>query len=116
MPANLTDIGIQSTSQVALLEGLDYDAKVESAMIMTYEGKFGAAATFNDTIEWSMSGRGDVEAALAIGTDGGASSPLTGITDGAGTTTNIISSVSYSETNTDFPSWDVSGTYYPNTV
>ena len=113
MPANLDDVGIQS-SGLALLESIEYSKKIEEAIITDSDSSFGHAAAFNPTIDFSLKGRGDIPAGLAVGTDGGAggAANLTGINDGDGTI--LILSTKEGETNTDFNSWEASGTYWPN--
>lgn len=111
MAANLDDVGIQS-SGLALLESIDYSKKLEEAVIMASDSSFGDAEAFNPTIDWSLKGRGDIPVALVVGTDGGLSAPLTGITDGAGTL--LVLSTKEDESNTDFNGWEASGKYFPN--
>lgn len=111
MPADLSDVGIQS-SALTLLESIDYSKKVEEAVISDSDSSFGAAEAYNPIIEFSLKGKGDIPVALVLGSDGGASSVLTGVNDGVGV--SILTSVKIAETNTDFNSWEVSGTYYPN--
>lgn len=113
MAANLTDVGIQA-SALTLVESISYSKKLSEATIMDSDSGFGAAQGFNPIITFTIKGRGDIPVALAIGTDGGASSALTGINDGTGTI--IITSVKRGELNTDFDSWEVAGTYYPNAL
>lgn len=110
MPANLDDVGIQS-SGLALLESIDYTKKLEEAVITDSDSSFGDAEAFNPTIDFSLKGRGDLPAGIAVGTDGGAVS-LSGITDGGGTL--LVLSTKQSESSTDFNGWEASGTYFPN--
>lgn len=111
MPANLNDVGIQS-SALALIESVDYSKKLEEAVIMDSDSGFGDAEAFNPIVEFSFKGRGSIPAGIIISSDGGSDADLAGVNDGAGTI--IITNVKKSETNTDFDSWECSGTYYPN--
>lgn len=115
MPANLNDVGIQS-SGLALIESVDYSKKLEEAVVLESDSSFGDAEAFNPIIEFSIKGRGAVPTGIAVGTDGGTegAADLAGITDGEGTL--IIKNVKRGESNTDFDSWECSGTYYPHAV
>ena len=112
MAVNLTDVGIQSVTGVTLLQSVEYEKKVDEAMVTNCTSGFGAAATFNPTFEFSMKGAGDLPAALLIGSDGGEAGEITGVNDGTGT--RIITNVKEMEKNEDFNSWEISGTYWPS--
>lgn len=116
MAVNLDDVGIQSWTAPAgsVCESVDYEKKIEEAMISACDSGFGAAAAFDPTIEFSIKGRGDLPAGFAVGTDGGASGAITGVNDGAGT--SIIESVKEGEKNDDYNSWEISGIYFPSVV
>ena len=113
MPANLNDVGIQS-SALSLLEGVDYSQKLEEAIAMDSDSSFGDAEAFNPIVEFSFKGKGSIPSSLTIGTDGGGDAELTGVNDGLGTI--ILTSIKRAENNTDFDSWECSGTYYPNAL
>lgn len=112
MAVDLTDVGIQSVTGVTLLQSVEYEKKVDEAMVTNCTSGFGAAETFNPTFEFSMKGSGDLPVALAIGSDGGSSGDIAGVNDGAGT--RIITNVKEMEKNEDFNSWEISGTYWPS--
>lgn len=114
MAITLTAVGIQSTAAIALCESIDYDKKMDEALILECDGGFGAAEAYDPTIDWSIKGSGDLPALLIIGTDGSTDAALTDINDGSGT--NLITSVKETESNEDFNSWDVSGTYFPGAI
>jgi len=111
MPANLNDVGIQSTA-LSLVEGVDYSIKLEEAVVKESDSSFGDAEAFDPIIEFSIKGRGDIPAGLAAGSDGGTDGVLTGINDGLGTT--IIKTIKRGESYTDFDSWECSGSYFPS--
>ena len=106
MPVNLNAIGIQSI-ELTLAESVERTAKVETAAVNNYLGGFGHAATYDPTTDFSVSGRGDLPAGLAVGISGDG---IDGLFT-AGTT--IVTSVTESERNDDFNSWELSGTNYP---
>jgi hypothetical protein len=110
MPVNFTAPGIQSHS-ATLLESLDYEKKLEEAVMVAANSGFGHAEAFNPTVDWNLKGGGDTPALAAVGI-AAAVLNITGVTDGGGT--NICKSLKRNETNTNFNGWDASGTYYPN--
>lgn len=111
MAVNLNDVGIQS-STITLLQSVEYEKKVDEAIVPACDSGFGAAETYNPTIEFSMKGAGDLPASLIVGSDGGLSADLTGVNDGLGT--RLILSVKEMEKNEGFNEWEASGTYWPN--
>lgn len=115
MPVNLDDIGIQSyeTPVGAICESLDYEKKLDEAVIMNCTSQFGAAEAFDPIIEFSVKGRGDLPVNLVVGTNGGGDAVLTNINDDIGGTI-ILSSVKENEKNDDFNGWEISGTFYPS--
>ncbi|NDG19831.1 MAG: hypothetical protein EB117_16415 [Betaproteobacteria bacterium] len=108
MPVTLTNIGIQSV-EYSLAQSVERTTRTESASVMNYLGGFGHAEAYDPVTEFSISGRGDLPAGLAVGIAGDGIDGLFA----AGTT--IVTSVSLTENNTDFNSWDISGTNYPAT-
>ena len=114
MAVNLTDVGIQSVTAIVLLQSIDYEKKVDEAMVPNCTSGFGAAETFNPTFEFSMKGSGDLPSSLLVGTDGGGYADITGVNDGSGT--RIVTNVKEMEKNEDFNGWEISGTYWPNAI
>lgn len=114
MAVNLSSVGVQ-TNSVSLCESVDYEQKVDEAVRQACDSGFGAAETFDPIIEFSLKGAGDIPAGYAIGGDGGLEADITGVTDGVGTETRIITNLKVTETADDFNGWEISGTYYPNT-
>jgi len=112
MAVNFDAPGIQSHS-ATLCESLNYEKKVEEAVIMAKDSGFGDAEAYNPTIDWQIQGFGDVPEGAAVGVAASALN-LIGITDGSGT--NICKNLKRSESNTNFNKWSASGTYYPNAV
>jgi hypothetical protein len=106
MPVTLTNIGIQSV-EYSLAQSVERTTRTESASVMNYLGGFGHAEAYDPVTEFSISGRGDLPSGLAVGIAGDGIDGLFA----AGTT--IVTSVSLTENNTDFNSWDISGTNYP---
>ena len=118
MAVTLTDIGLQSytSGTPCLVESVDYEQKVDEIVVPSCDSGFGFAATYDPMIEFSIKGKGDLPALLLIGTDGSTDADITGVNDGAGTETRIITSVKTSEENEGLNSWEISGSYYPGTV
>lgn len=112
MPVNFDAPGIQS-HDATLCESLNYEKKLEEAVIPAADSGFGDAEAYNPTIDWQISGYGDPPATAAVGIAASALN-LTGITDGGGT--NLCKNLKRSESNTNFNKWSASGTYYPNAV
>jgi hypothetical protein len=93
---------------------VEYEKKVDEALVVDCTSGFGAAETFNPTFEFSMKGAGDIPVALVIGSDGGSGADIADVTDGTGT--RIITNVKEMEKNEDFNGWEISGTYWPAAV
>ena len=108
MPVTLTNIGIQSVD-ITLAESVELSAKVEAKPLLDKDGKFADGAAFDPTSDFSLKGRGDLPAGLAVGSDGGAD--VDGLFAGGVT---IIASVKEMEKNDDWNSWECSGQNFPN--
>lgn len=70
MPVTLAHIGIQSVD-ITLAESVEVSAKVEAKPLLDKDGRFADGAAFDPTSDFSLKGRGDLPAGLAVGTDGG---------------------------------------------
>lgn len=114
MAVDLDDVGIQSVAGITLLQSVEYEKKLDEAVVSSCTSAFGAAEAFNPTFEFSMKGAGDIPVALAIGTDGSTSADIADVNDGTGT--RIITNVKEMEKNEDFNGWEISGTYWPNAI
>ena len=114
MAVDLTDVGIQSVTGITLLQSVDYEVKLDEALVPSCTSAFGAAAAFNPVFDFSMKGAGDLPAALVIGSDGGASADIVGVNDGTGT--RLVLNVKESEKNDDFNGWEISGKYWPSAI
>lgn len=108
MGLTLTDIGIQ-TVDLALVEKVDRERKVEVKSIMASNGGFGAAEAFDPTHEFTIAGRGDVPAVLALGVLDSADLPISDLTGGV----TIVHRLSEGQKNDDFQTWEATGTHYP---
>jgi hypothetical protein len=108
MPVTLAQIGIQSVD-ITLAESVEVSAKVEAKPLLDKNGRFADGAAFDPTSDFSLKGRGDLPAGLAVGTDGG--SNVDGLFAGGVT---IISSVKEMEKNDDWNAWECSGQNFPN--
>ena len=106
MPAAFNEIGIGSIT-ASLVESLDVEKKIEHKVIKTSAGGFAQGHRFDPMFEFSVKGRGSVDATLLGGTGGTyAPSQVSG-----GKT--ILTSVKNSESNEDFNSFEVAGVNYP---
>ena len=114
MAVNLNAVGIQSTS-LTLCESVDYEQKLEEASALACDSGYGYAATFDEMIEFSLKGSGDLPATMVIGGTGGTDADLTDVNDGAGTETRILTNIRVSESSDDVNKWECSGVYFPNT-
>ena len=111
MAANLDAVGIQNYPAGALCATVEYEALVEETFGPACDSRFGAAGTFARMINFTISGAGDLDAALVLGSDGGSAGAITGVTDGGGT--RLIVSTEESESNTEFNTFSATGEYYP---
>lgn len=105
MPANLSDIGIQSSAE-SLVESLDYGIEIEDVMIKETDGSFGQAHAFDPKKTFSIKGYGSLPAGIALGAG---ECPVTEISTGV----TIITSVKGGNTNENYDTWEASGENYP---
>jgi len=108
MPVTLTKIGIQSVD-LTLAESVEVSAKVETKPLLDKDGRFADGAAFDPTFDFSLKGRGDLPAGIAVGTDGG--SQVDGLFPGGVT---IVASVKEMDKNDDWNAWECSGQNFPN--
>jgi len=104
MPAGPSDIGI-TQSTAALLESVEWETKLEERVIKATEGGFGQGKAFDPITEFSVKGRGANAMALGAGAAG-----IDAITGG----TTLILKIKDSQKNDDYPTFEYSGTNYPN--
>lgn len=106
MPVTLTAIGIQSTD-IALVESFDLEKKTDLKSVNESDGGFGAAGTQDPIWEFSVQGRGDLPAGVALGID--TATTLTPVVGGV----TIVERVRKGEKNDDFQTWEFSGKNFP---
>jgi hypothetical protein len=114
MAVTLDDVGIQNYPAGTFCESVEYEAVVEDTFIPACDSSFGAAGTFARMINFTISGNGDLNAALVLGSDGSSAGAITGVTDGSGT--RLIVSTEEGESNTGFNTFSATGEYYPTAV
>lgn len=102
MPVSLTAIGIQAVTTLTLAESVDVTKGVEDKPLKNYLGEFEQGKTINPTFSAQIKGRGDLDAALAVGTDGDGLS-IVGISGGV----TIITRTKKSFVNDDWNSFEV---------
>ena len=106
MPVNLDNIGIQSVD-LTLAESVEVTRKVDTKPLLDSQGRFADGKAFDPTMEFSMKGRGDLPAGIAVGTnDVGIASISGGVT--------IVTSVKEGQKNDDWNTWECSGQNFPN--
>ena len=106
MSVTFNEIGVQSVT-AELVESVEATKTMDSKMIMSTEGGFGAAKTFDPKYEFTVKGRGTTTVEAG---DTSAGSYLPNYIS-AGRT--IITSVKLIEKNDDFNEFEISGVNYP---
>ena len=104
MAVNFNKIGVQSVT-AELIESVETTKSLDTKMIMSSEGGFGAGKGFDPKFEFTIKGRGTTTM------DAGGSPTMIpeGITGGI----TVITSVKLSEKNDDFNEFEISGVNYP---
>ena len=104
MPVTFNKIGVQSVT-AELIESVETTKSLDTKMIMSSEGGFGAGKGFDPKFEFTIKGRGTTS------TDAGGTAAMIpeGITGGI----TVITSVKLSEKNDDFNEFEISGVNYP---
>lgn len=104
MAVNFNKIGVQSVS-AELIESVETTKSLDTKMIMSSEGGFGAGKGFDPKFEFTIKGRGTTTM------DAGGTTTMIpeGITGGI----TVITSVKVSEKNDDFNEFEISGVNYP---
>ena len=105
MPVIFNTIGVQSVS-AELIESVETTKSLDTKMIMSSEGGFGAGKGFDPKFEFTIKGRGTTD--LEAGDD-----PATLLPDSITAGVSIITSVKLSEKNDDFNEFEISGVNYP---
>lgn len=104
MPVTFNTIGVQSVS-AELIESVETTKSLETKMIMSTEGGFGAGKGFDPKFEFTVKGRGTTTQEAG----GSPSMVPDNITGGV----TVITSVKISEKNDDFNEFEISGVNYP---
>ena len=107
MSVTFNEIGVQSVS-AELVESVEATKTMESKMIMSTSGGFGAAKTFDPKYEFTVKGRGTTTI------DAGATSAAGYLPSYISGGRTIITSVKLSEKNDDFNEFEISGVNYPD--
>ena len=108
MPITFNKIGVQSVTG-EFIESVESTKQMDSKMIMSSEGGFGAAKNFDPTYEFTVKGRGSTSV------EAGDTSAANYIPDYLSTSgVTVITSVKISEKNDDYNEFEISGTIYPN--
>ncbi len=106
MPVNLDNIGIQSVD-LTLAESVEVTRKVDTKPLLDKQGRFADGKAFDPTMEFSMKGRGDLPAGIAVGINDVEIASISG-----GVT--IVTSVKEGQKNDDWNTWECSGQNFPN--
>jgi hypothetical protein len=106
MPAVTASIGISSFTS-GTISKVTTSRKVETKVLKDFAGSFSAAAKFDPTGSFSVSGSGDYPSiTLGVASTNLPSSLTGGIL--------VITSFKKTEKNDDWQSWEYSGDHYPN--
>jgi hypothetical protein len=106
MPVNLDNIGIQSVD-LTLAESVEVTRKVDTKPLVDKQGRFADGKAFDPTVEFSLKGRGDLPAGIAVGINDVEIASISG-----GVT--IVTSVKEGQKNDDWNTWECSGQNFPN--
>lgn len=107
MPVNFDAVGLQSVDET-LAQSFDIEKSVESAIVQDQLGAFNTGKTFDPVFDFTLSGSGDIPAALVIASNG--SLTIAGVTGGV----TILTRVRETNKNVDWNSWETSGKNFPN--
>jgi hypothetical protein len=108
MPITFNKIGVQSVTG-QFIESVESTKNLESKMIMSTEGGFGAACAIDPTYEFTVKGRGTTSVDAG---DTSAAGYIPDYISESGVT--IITSVKSSEKNDDYNEFEISGVVYPS--
>lgn len=104
MPVTFNKIGVQSVS-AELIESVETTKSLDTKMIMSSEGGFGAGKGFDPKFEFTVKGRGTTTQ------EAGATPSMVPDSITGGVT--VITSVKISEKNDDFNEFEISGVNHP---
>jgi hypothetical protein len=96
MASTVADIGVTAYSE-NLTQSVTITKSLEELHIAEKDGTYGQGKAFDPTFEVTVNGRGDFP-----DLDVGGTASITGVTAGA----LVITSLSISEKNEDFPDWN----------
>lgn len=106
MSVTFNKIGVQSVS-AELIESVESTRQMESKMIMSTDGGFGEARTFDPTYEFTVKGRGTTSVKAGDSTASGY------VPDAISGGRTIITSVKLTQSNDDYNEFEISGVNYP---
>lgn len=95
MASSVADIGVTAYSE-NLTQSVQITKSVEELHIAEKDGTYGQGKAFDPTFEVQVSGRGDFPAL-----DVGGTATITGVGGGA----SVITNISITERNEDYPDW-----------
>ena len=96
MPSTVADIGVTAYSE-NLTQSETITKTVEELHIAEKDGSYGQGKAFDPTFEVSVNGRGDFP-----NIDVGGTATISGVSGGA----SVITNISITERNEDFPDWN----------
>ena len=109
MAVTFNKIGVQSVNG-ELVESVEGTKSMESKMIMSTEGGFGEARTFDPKYEFTVKGRGTTSVKAGDPSAGGY---MPDYISGGRT---IITSVKLTQKNDDYAEFEISGVNYPDAL
>jgi hypothetical protein len=103
MASTVADIGVTAYSE-NLTQSVQITKTVEELHIAEKDGTYGQGKAFDPTFEVQVSGRGDFP-----NLDVGGTATITGVSGGA----SVITNISVTERNEDFPDWNFTMRNWP---
>jgi len=103
MPSTVPDIGVTAYTE-SLTQSVEISKTVEELHISEDDGTYGQGKAFDPTFEVTVSGRGDAPTLTLGGT-----ASITGVSGGV----SIITTISTTEKNEDYPDWSFTMRNFP---
>jgi len=102
----IQSVGIASVTTFEIEESFNG----ETPVLLNTDGTFGEKTYYDEFFTFSVRGKGDLPAVLALGTDGGLPATVTEFANGV----TIITGTDENQKNTDYPDFSADGEHWPN--
>lgn len=103
MPSTVADIGVTAYSET-LTQSVEITKSLEELHIAEKDGTYGQGKGFDPTFEVQVSGRGDLPTVTI-----GDTATISGVTGGV----SIITNITFTEKNEDYPDWGFTMRNFP---